>query len=224
MRVRFFVLIAAPTPHLLSHPGFSYCACAASYTALVAAASFMESQTNRQPSIIRNVYTDYTHLTAELWPTFFSLKDNILHQAHLLLTKGCLGGRLAAPFKGDATHSQFIFDCQRSGTLIDPYSFSNKFDMVSSLAETCIRGLCYIDLHPLFHATNSRLPKLIPIVFPTMRRMLIHPTSNPSGILVEPIVPTFCPHNLGKLEECTDTQSLPAAQACKAHGTAAYIP
>ena len=138
MRERFFALIAAPIPYLLSHPGFRDCASAASYTALVAAASFMESRANCQPSIIRNVYTDYTHLTAELWPTFFSLKDSILHQAHLLLTKTCLGGRSAAPFKGDATYSQFIFDCQRSGTLIDPHSLPNKSDMVSSSAEACI--------------------------------------------------------------------------------------
>ena len=95
--------------------------------------------------------------------------------------------------------------------------------MVSSPAEYCIRGLCYIALRLLCHATNSRLPKLIPIVSPVMGRMLIHPTSNPPKMLVEPIVRTLCSHDLDKLEECTDTQSLRPTQACKADGTAAYI-
>ena len=56
--------------------------------ALENVARFMGSQANSQPSIIRNLYIDYTHLTAELWPTFISLKDSILHLAHMLSTKG----------------------------------------------------------------------------------------------------------------------------------------
>ena len=66
-----FVLIAGPIPTRFFMLCLLY---AASYMALENVARFMGSGANCQPSIIRNLYIDYTHLTAELWPTFSSFE------------------------------------------------------------------------------------------------------------------------------------------------------
>ena len=42
-------------------------------------------------------------------------------------------------------------------------------------------------------------------------------------MLVEPIVCAISSHDLNRLEEYSDTQSLRATRACKADGTAAYL-
>ena len=107
--------------------------------------------------------------------------------------------------------------------MIDPHSIARKVGTGSPLAESCIRGVCYIDLHLLCHATHARHPKLIPIVSPAMDRMLLYPTSNPSKMLVEPMVCAVSSHDLDKIEKCSDTQNFRATRACKADGTVAYM-